>query len=160
MNVEALSHAIDKIKDIIKASPNQFRKKQLVTVACFALLVIIILHGLMQLFLERTAMMNTVVDYEIPTVYPVSPLYVDSVELDQDISLKLKEVYPNIDLKYALYVHTFDGDKPNAKKFWIPIISNGKITNFIYASKLLDDGRVTIGYSIKVILICYKLFLP
>jgi len=28
MNVEALSHAIDKIKDIIKASPNQFRKKQ------------------------------------------------------------------------------------------------------------------------------------
>lgn len=153
MNVKALSQAIDKIKDNIKAFSSQFRKKQLVTVACFALLIIISIYGLMPLFSEKIEMMisedysYTVVEYEIPTVYSVSPLYVNSVELDQNISLKLKDEYPNIDLNYALYVHTFDGDKPNAKRFWFPIFSNGRITNFIYASKLLDDGRVTIGYT-------------
>lgn len=45
-------------------------------------------------------------------------------------------------------LYKFEGDEPTAKKFWIPVFNNsGRITHFIYVSKLLDDERIPFGSS-------------
>ncbi len=157
MNIKAIFAAIDRIKDNIihDVKPYTIRSKKIrfMLVSCFALLITISVLSLTSLFPERRDKIiggdytYKVVEYEVPTSYSVAPLYMYSVVPDKDICAALDNMFPGIDCGYALHVFNFEGDEPTAKKFWIPVFNNGRITNFIYVSKLLDDERIVFGSS-------------
>lgn len=157
MNIKTIFDSIGSTKDNIirgvRPSTVRFKKIRFMLVSCFTLLITISILCLTSLFTERQDKIMgedytyQVVEYEVPTSYSVAPLYMYSVVPDKDICAALGNMFPNIDCSYALHVFNFEGDEPNAKKFWIPVFSNGRITNFIYVSKLLDDDRIVFGSS-------------
>lgn len=158
MNIKTIFDAIGRIKDNIicgvKPSTVRFKKMRFMLISCFALLITISILSLTSLFSERQDKIigedytYQVVEYEVPASYSVAPLYMYSVVPDKDICAALDNMYPGIDCSYALHVFKFEGDEPNAKQFWIPVFNNsGRITHFIYVSKLLVDERITFGSS-------------
>lgn len=158
MNIKTIFDTIGRIKDNIirgtkKPSTIRFKKIRSVLISCFILLITISILSLVLLFSERQDKVMEedysyqVVKYEIPTNYSVAPLHMYSIALDKDICAALDKMFPSIDYSYALHVFNFEGDEPNAKQFWIPVFNNGRITNFFYVSKLLDDERIVFGSS-------------